>query len=189
MAGNTYRYPSSATTMNDVTQNYINQLQNHINQLQQEVRNLQQQQNMNAPQPEQPAPQPQPQQQVNSGELSMPVRRAEIGLVDDKKQVIKAHVDPGTSRIFMNKNEKEIYIKSVSEDGTAMLYPYYVGDPEDASEESDYVKKEDLKSFFNDAVQSLSQMVPPADSFVRKDEIKDLIAEAISSTRIRKKEE
>ena len=186
MAANGYR-GTSATSMNDVTQNYINQLQNHINQLQQEVRNLQQQQNTNAPPPEQPAPQPQ--QQSNSGELSMPVRRAEIGLVDDKKQVIKARVDPGTSRIFMNKNEKEIYIKSVSEDGAAMLYPYYVGDPEDASEESDYVKKEDLKSFFNDAVQSLSQMMPPADSFVRKDEIKDLIAEAISSTRIRKKEE
>lgn len=186
MAGNGYRYPASAY---DTTQNYINQLQNYANQLQQEIRVLQQQQNANAPQQEQPVQQSQAQQQVNPGEFSMPVRRAEIVLVDDKKQVIKAHVDPGTSRIFMNKNEKEIYIKSVTEDGIATLYPYYVGDPEDASAESDYVKKEDLKSFFNDAVQSLSQMMPPVDSLVRKEEIKDLIAEALSSTRVRKKEE
>lgn len=187
MAGNAYRYSAAAY---DTTQNYINQLQNYANQLQQEIRNLQQQQNMNNPQQQEfQAQQTQNQQTLNPGELSMPVRRAEIILVEDKKQVLKAHVDPGTSRIFMNTNEKEIYIKSVSEDGVSILYPYYVGDPEDASEESDYVKKEDLKNFFNDAVQSLSQMMPPADSLVRKDEIKDLIAEAISSTRIRKKEE
>lgn len=184
MAVNNYRYPTGAY---DTTQNYINQLQNYANQLQQEIRVLQQQQqNATGVQPDQSS---QTQPAASPGELSMPVRRAEIVLVEDKRQVLKSHVDNGTSRMFMNKNEKEIYIKSVSDDGVAKLYPYYVGDPEDANEESDYVKKDDLKTFFNDAVQNLSQMMPSTDSFVRKDEIKDLIAEAISSTRIRKKEE
>ena len=106
-----------------------------------------------------------------------------------KKEVLDAFVDVGTSRMFMTEDEETIYVKSVDKDGKAILHPYQHGEDEDITTSTDYVTKDDLKSMLSDAVGEFSKLIPSTDNLVRKDEIRDIIVETLSSNRNRKKEE
>lgn len=182
MAGN-MRYPSNYAG-NDPTQNYIRQQQEYIQQLQQEVQNLRDSQYQKVTQV-----QPVQREEPRSPELTAPTRHAEITQVKDKKEVLDAFVEVGTSRMFMTEDEGFIYIKSVDKDGRTILHTYPHDTEEDITTANDYVTKDDLKSMLSDAVGEFSKLIPPSDSFVRKDEIRDIIVETLSSNRSRKKEE
>lgn len=171
MAGNQNNYGQYSTA-----QPYIQYLQNEINRLQTQLNTMMNQNN-------------QPQQEQHSSDLSLPVRHADITQVKDKSIVKKEKVDPGCSRMFMTESEEEIYIKTVDDDGNITLYTYLQQDPENITNETEFVTKADLKSMLDEAVQSFSTLVPQTDSFVRKDEIRDIIVETLSSSRGRKKEE
>ena len=171
MAGNMNNYNQYGTA-----QPYIQYLQNEINRLQTQLNNMV---NQNS----------QPQKQEQSSSLSLPVRHADIIQVKDKSIAKKEKVDPGESKIFMKESEDEIYIKMADEDGNVTLYTYLQQEPENITNDTDFVTKADLKSMLDEAVQNFSSLVPQADSFVRKDEIKDIIVETLSSSRGRKKEE
>lgn len=188
MAGN-MRYPSNYAG-NDATQNYIRQQQEYIQQLQEQVKNYQKAQEIYS----NPIGQYQSQsshQQVSqrTPELTAPTRHAEITQVKDKKEVLDAFVEFGTSRMFMTEDEEMIYVKSVDKDGKAILHPYPHGEDEDVTTSTDYVTKDDLKSMLSDAVGEFSKLIPSTDNLVRKDEIRDIIVETLSSNRSRKKEE
>jgi len=183
MSVNNMRYPSSYAG-NNATQNYIRQQQDYINQLQQELQNLR-----NNPYPTAVTPTQPTQQEQRSPELTAPTRHAEITQVKDKKDVLDAFVEVGTSRMFMTEDEEMIYVKSVDKDGRTILHPYPHGEDEDVTSSHDYVTKDDLKSMLSDAVGEFSKLIPSTDNLVRKDEIRDIIVETLSSNRSRKKEE
>ena len=176
----TYAIPDQPiSTQNYAAQNYINQLQNYTQQLQKEIERLRETQPVTSA-PSVPDP---------PADLSLPIRHADIIQVKTKKQVINEKVDNGCSKMFMTETEETIYVKSVDENGNATLYTYLQQDPENITDETDFVTKEDLKTMLADAVDQFSKLVPSEDSFVRKDEIKDIIVETLSSTRSKKKEE
>lgn len=183
MAGNSMRYPT-AYAGNDATQNYIRNQQNYIQQLQQELQNLRENQYQRTVQV-----QPIQQEEQRNPELTAPTRHAEITQVKDKKEVLDAYVEPGTSRMFMRDDESFIYVKSVDREGKTILHTYPHDTEEDITTATDYVTKDDLKSMLSDAVGEFSKLIPPSDAFVRKDEIRDIIVETLSSNRSRKKEE
>ena len=183
MSVNNMRYPTSYAG-NNATQNYIRQQQEYINQLQQELQNFRN----NPPYPTATTAQS-TQQDQRSPELTAPTRHAEITQIKDKKDVLDSFVEVGTSRMFMTEDEEMIYVKSVDKDGRTILHPYPHGEDEDITTSNDYVTKDDLKSMLSDAVGEFSKLIPPSDSFVRKDEIRDIIVETLSSNRSRKKEE
>lgn len=188
MAGN-MRYPSNYAG-NDATQNYIRQQQEYIQQLQQQIQNYQRaNENLNNPVGQYQS-QPSQQQVVQrTPELTAPTRHAEITQIKDKKEVLDSFVEVGTSRMFMTEDEETIYVKSVDKDGKAILHPYQHGEDEDVTTSTDYVTKDDLKSMLSDAVGEFSKLIPSTDNLVRKDEIRDIIVETLSSNRNRKKEE
>ena len=183
MSVNNMRYPSSYAG-NNATQNYIRQQQDYINQLQQELQNLR-----NNPYPVANATSQPVQQEQRSPELTAPTRHAEITQVKSKKEVLDAFVEVGTSRMFMTEDEETIFVKSVDKDGRTVLHPYSHLEDEDITESHDYVTKTDLKSMLSDAIGEFSKLIPSTDNLVRKDEIRDIIVETLSSNRSRKKEE
>lgn len=178
------RYPTSYAG-NDATNNYIRQQQNYIQQLQQELQNLRTAQYPQTVMPVQAATV----EETSSPQLTAPTRHAEITLVKSKKEVLDAEVDLGTSRMFMTEDDQYIYLKSVDKNGKATLHPYLHQDPENITTSNDYVTKDDLKAMLSGAVEDFSKLVPSADTFVRKDEIRDIIVETLSSNRMKKKEE
>lgn len=178
------RYPTTYAG-NDATNNYIRQQQNYIQQLQQELQNLRTAQYPQTVTPVQTAAVEEP----NSLQLTAPTRHAEITLVKSKREVLDTEVDLGTSRMFMTEDDQYIYLKSVDKNGKATLHPYLHQDPEDITTSNDYVTKDDLKAMLSGAVEDFSKLVPSADTFVRKDEIRDIIVETLSSNRMKKKEE
>ena len=182
------RYPSNYAG-NDATQNYIRQQQEYIQQLQEQVKNYQKAQEIYSNPVGQYQSQPQQQNTQRTPELTAPTRHAEITQVKDKKEVLDAFVEVGTSRMFMTEDEEMIYVKSVDKDGKAILHPYPHGEDEDVTTSTDYVTKDDLKSMLSDAVGEFSKLIPSTDNLVRKDEIRDIIVETLSSNRSRKKEE
>lgn len=182
------RYPSNYAG-NDATQNYIRQQQEYIQQLQEQVKNYQKAQEIYSNPVGQYQSQPQQQTAQRTPELTAPTRHAEITQVKDKKEVLDAFVEVGTSRMFMTEDEEMIYVKSVDKDGKAILHPYPHGEDEDVTTSTDYVTKDDLKSMLSDAVGEFSKLIPSTDNLVRKDEIRDIIVETLSSNRSRKKEE
>lgn len=174
MAGNQNNYGQYSAA-----QPYIQYLQNEINRLQNQLNNIVSQQNQNS----------QPQQQDQSSGISLPVRHADIIQVKDKNMVLKEKVEPEESKIFMTEEEDTIYIKHADEHNNVTLYTYTQQEPENVTNDTDFVTKADLKSMLDEAIHSFSDLVPKADSFVRKDEIRDIIVETLSSSRGRKKEE
>ena len=187
MSVNSMRYPSNYAG-NDATQNYIKQQQEYIQQLQQQIQSYQRaNENLNNPigrYQNQPV-----QQDQRSPELTAPTRHAEITQIKGKKEVLDAFVELGTSRMFMSEDEETIYVKSVDKDGKTLIHPYLHGEDEDITTANDYVTKDDLKSMLSDAVGEFSKLIPSTDNLVRKDEIRDIIVETLSSNRSRKKEE
>lgn len=182
------RYPSNYAG-NDATQNYIRQQQEYIQQLQEQVKNYQKAQEIYSNPIGQYQSQPPQQTAQRTPELTAPTRHAEITQIKDKKDVLDAFVEVGTSRMFMTEDEEMIYVKSVDKDGKAILHPYPHGEDEDVTTSTDYVTKDDLKSMLSDAVGEFSKLIPSTDNLVRKDEIRDIIVETLSSNRNRKKEE
>lgn len=182
------RYPSNYAG-NDATQNYIRQQQEYIQQLQEQVKNYQKAQEIYSNPIGQYQSQPPQQTAQRTPELTAPTRHAEITQIKDKKDVLDAFVEVGTSRMFMSEDEETIYVKSVDKDGKAILHPYQHGEDEDVTTSTDYVTKDDLKSMLSDAVGEFSKLIPSTDNLVRKDEIRDIIVETLSSNRSRKKEE
>ena len=182
------RYPSNYAG-NDATQNYIRQQQEYIQQLQEQVKNYQKAQEIYSNPIGQYQSQPPQQNTQRTPELTAPTRHAEITQIKDKKEVLDAFVEVGTSRMFMTEDEETIYVKSVDKDGKAILHPYQHGEDEDVTTSTDYVTKDDLKSMLIDAVGEFSKLIPSTDNLVRKDEIRDIIVETLSSNRNRKKEE
>lgn len=178
------RYPSTYAG-NDATNNYIRQQQNYIQQLQQELQNLRTAQYPQTVTPVQPATV----EESTNPQLTAPTRHAEITLVKNKREVLDAEVDTGTSRMFMTEDDQYIYLKSVDKNGKATLHPYLHQDSEDITSSNDYVTKDDLKAMLSGAVADFSKLVPSTDTFVRKDEIRDIIVETLSSNRMKKKEE
>lgn len=184
MSVNSMRYPSSYAG-NDATQNYIRQQQNYIQQLQQELQNMRDSQYQVVTR-SQPVLQ---QEEQRTPEITAPTRHAEITQFRDKKEVLDTTVDPGTSRMFMSEDEQTILIKSVDKEGRTILHTYPHSEDEDITTANDYVTKDDLKSMLSDAVGEFSKLIPSTDNLVRKDEIRDIIVETLSSNRNRKKEE
>lgn len=182
------RYPSNYAG-NDATQNYIRQQQEYIQQLQEQVKSYQKAQEIYSNPIGQYQSQPPQQNAQRTPELTAPTRHAEITQIKDKKEVLDAFVEVGTSRMFMTEDEETIYVKSVDKDGKAILHPYQHGEDEDVTTSTDYVTKDDLKSMLSDAVGEFSKLIPSTDNLVRKDEIRDIIVETLSSNRNRKKEE
>lgn len=162
-----------------IPQYNYNSQQNYIQYLQSEIARLQAMQN----------PSPQPAQSQQFSELSLPVRHADITLIKSKAIAKKEAVENGSSRMFMNEAEDEIYVKTVDENGTAILYTYLRQEPENITNETDFVTKADMKSFLDDAVSRFSALIPKEEDLVRKNEIRDIIVETISSGRTRKREE
>lgn len=187
MAGS-IRYPSNYAG-NDATQNYIRQQQEYIQQLQEQVKNYQKAQEIYSNPIGQYQSQPSQQNAQRTPELTAPTRHAEITQIKDKKEVLDAFVEVGTSRMFMSEDEEMIFVKSVDKDGKVILHPYQHGEDEDVTTSTDYVTKDDLKSMLSDAVGEFSKLIPSTDNLVRKDEIRDIIVETLSSNRNRKKEE
>ena len=163
----------------NTAQPYIQYLQNEIGRLQGQLNNVVSQQSSRA--------QAQPQEQ--SSGMSLPVRHADIIQVKDKSIVKKEKVEPGESKIFMTESEDEIYIKVADDDGNVTLYTYLQQEPENVTNDTDFVTKADLKSMLDEAVKNFSSLIPQTDSFVRKEEIRDIIVETLSSGRGRKREE
>lgn len=182
------RYPSNYAG-NDATQNYIRQQQEYIQQLQEQVKNYQKAQEIYSNPVSQYQSQTPQQTAQRTPELTAPTRHAEITQIKDKKDVLDAFVEVGTSRMFMTEDEEMIFVKSVDKDGKTILHPYPHGEDEDITESHNYVTKDDLKSMLSDAVGEFSKLIPSTDNLVRKDEIRDIIVETLSSNRSRKKEE
>lgn len=187
MAGN-MRYPSNYAG-NDATQNYIRQQQEYIQQLQEQVKNYQKAQEIYSNPIGQYQNQPSQQNTHRTPELTAPTRHAEITQIKDKKEVLEAFVEVGTSRMFMTEDEETIYVKSVDKDGKTILHTYPHSGDEDITTSNDYVTKDDLKSMLSDAVGEFSKLIPSTDNLVRKDEIRDIIVETLSSNRTRKRED
>lgn len=182
------RYPSNYAG-NDATQNYIRQQQEYIQQLQEQVKNYQKAQEIYSNPIGQYQSQSSQQTAQRTPELTAPTRHAEITQIKDKKEVLDAFVEVGTSRMFMTEDEEMIFVKSVDKDGKTILHPYEHSEDEDITSSHDYVTKDDLKSMLSDAVGEFSKLIPSTDNLVRKDEIRDIIVETLSSNRSRKKEE
>lgn len=183
MAANYNNY-GNYNLQNDAQQAYINQLQSYTQQLQREVQQLRQNMNgISAP------PTQQNNQEQRNLELSLPVRHADIMQIKEKKQVLDDPIEPGQSKMYMTEDESVVFIKSMEKDGKTYLRSYIDQGPEDISEANEYVTKDTLKELLNSAVEDFSKLVPNSDNFVRKDEIRDIIVETLSSNRARKKEE
>lgn len=109
--------------------------------------------------------------------------------IKEKKQVLDDQIEPGQSKMYMTEDESVVFIKSMEKDGKTYLRSYIDQGPEDISGANEYVTKDTLKELLNSAVADFSKLVPNSDAFVRKDEIRDIIVETLSSNRPRKKEE
>lgn len=181
--GNNY---GSYGYQNDAQQAYINQLQSYNQQLQREAQQLRQmlgQNNNNVANTQSSS------QEQRNLELSLPVRHADIMQIKTKKQVLDDPIEPGQSKMYMSEDEQQIFIKSMEKDGKTYLRSYIDQGPEDISGANEYVTKDDIKALLNDAVANFSKLVPSSDSFVRKDEIRDIIVETLSSNRNKRKED
>lgn len=181
---NNYNNYGNYGFQNEAQQAYINQLQNYTQQLQREVQQLRQSMNgVSAP------PTQQNNQEQRNLELSLPVRHADIMQIKEKKQVLDDPIDPGQSKMYMTEDESIVFIKSMEKDGKTYLRSYMDQGPEDISGANEYVTKDTLKELLSSAVSDFSKLVPKSDDFVRKDEIRDIIVETLSSSRSKRKDD
>ena len=136
-------------------QQYQNQFQQNFQQFQQPVQNQQFQ-----------APAQQP--------LTPPTIHAEIIQIDGGRKEVENHpVNAGCSQMFIAKDEKTIFIKSVYANGQYTLAEYQYKEPEPEQEQNmleNYVTIDMLNSRLNELVSSFRQQ-KQADLPVKREEV------------------